>query len=605
MTAILSLRDGGAAPPGTTAFPVRGRVAVPDGDQARHAWRMRHMIYGHLRSRALCAMAEFGLADLLAAGPRGSADLARASGTSPAQLERLLRALVAFGVLREAEGRGASGCGYALTALGDTLRSDAPASALPTALLVSRAVAPAWDRLTDTVRGGAPAFPEVHGRDFFGHLDGDPELRAVFDRSQETGLALELEGVLGTFGGRDTGTGSGTETVVDVGGGDGAMLVGLLDALPGLRGVLVDLAAALPAARRRVAEAGHEERCTLVEGDFFGVLPRGGDTYLLRHVLHDWDDAACLAVLRNCRAAMGEGTRLVVVDHLMAQDAAGDHARWGAMMDLYMMALFDGGRERGSADVAALLGAAGFAVAAVTRLPGGTAVIEARPTREADASDVSSTSSTPDASSTSSTPDGTEATVRRWLREYVAQPHEQLGREGAVCPFVAPAIQADTLRLRTRRGFGDATADDVRALVREMARDFLAARWPHSNPTLHTLLLALPDLPRARWHLLDDVQAAVKPELAQQGLMLGQFHPECAEPAARNPGFPVSRSPLPLLALRRMALHDVLFLHQDPELFEQYRLRFGARYERGAAVDPLFRQVYEARTRQLGVTGRI
>ncbi len=188
----------------------------------------------------------------------------------------------------------------------------------------------------------------------------------------------------------------------------------------------------------------------------------------------------------------------------------------------------------------------------------------------------------------------------RWLREYITQPHEQLGRGGPVCPFVEPALRAGTLLLRQETGLGAADGPALRAVLRGMRETFRTARWPHSNPTLHTLLLLLPDLPRPGWALLDELQARAKVELAQDGLMLGQFHPDCAETAARNPRFAVSRSPIPLLAIRHMAVHDVLFLHKDRELFAEYRLRFGDRYERGVAVDPTFREVYDAAAATFG-----
>ncbi|MFC0602221.1 methyltransferase [Streptomyces palmae] len=352
-----------------------GAVAVPDGDRAAHAWQMRELIYGHLRSRAVCAAAELGLADTIGGGSPTAAELARATGADPVLLARLLRALVSFGVLRRVAREGVDGFG--LTPLGETLRSDAPASALPTALLVATAVAPAWERLTEVVRRGRPAFAEVFGADFFAHLDGDPWLRGVFDRSQETGLSLELEGLLQAV------DFAGPLTVVDVGGGDGALLTGLLQGRPESRGVLVDLAAALPAAARRLAGAGLADRCELVEGDFFTALPSGGDRYLLRHILHDWDDDSCRAVLGSCRRAMGPGARLVLVDHLADEPHEdppdrGPSGQWGALMDLYMMSLFAGGRERTREEVAGLLREAGLTLVRATLLPGGTGVLEAR-----------------------------------------------------------------------------------------------------------------------------------------------------------------------------------------------------------------------------------
>ncbi|MET3985332.1 methyltransferase [Streptomyces sp. PvR034] len=354
-----------------------GKVAVPDAGRARHAWRMREMIYGQLRSRAISAMAELGLADVLGGGALTAAELAERVGADRALLPRLLRALASFEILHLEHRDGREE--FSLTPLGETLRSDDPGSALPTALLVAATVAPAWERLTQVVRTGRAAFPEVFGQDFFSHLGDDTRLRRIFDRSQETGLALELEGLLGAV------DFTGPLRVVDIGGGDGALITGLLADRPELRGTLVDLAAALPPAALRLAGAGLADRCELREGNFFEALPAGADRYVLRHILHDWDDESCVAILRNCREAMGPDARLVLIDHLSAADPTGDagegsSGQWGGLMDLYMMSLFDGGRERTREETEALLREAGLTALRVTRLPGGTGVIEARGT---------------------------------------------------------------------------------------------------------------------------------------------------------------------------------------------------------------------------------
>jgi hypothetical protein len=191
-----------------------------------------------------------------------------------------------------------------------------------------------------------------------------------------------------------------------------------------------------------------------------------------------------------------------------------------------------------------------------------------------------------------------EATVDHWLREYVSRPHPELGRSGAVCPFVAPAMRVGSLAIAqhtglARTGPAHLAEDELRELIHRMARDFEEREWAHSNATLHSLVLVLPDLPPSRWSALDRLQAELKAELADRGLMLGQFHPQCPEPAARNPFFAVSRSPVPLLAMRRMALHDVLFLQHDRGYFAAYRRRFADRYEQGTVTDPLFRDAYQ------------
>ncbi|SFP01442.1 heptaprenyl diphosphate synthase [Amycolatopsis arida] len=186
----------------------------------------------------------------------------------------------------------------------------------------------------------------------------------------------------------------------------------------------------------------------------------------------------------------------------------------------------------------------------------------------------------------------------RWFREYLCREHPLLGRAGDVCPFVEPALHAGTLLLRVRRMEGPATASRLVHLVHDLVRSFREAEWPHRNRTLHALVAVLPDLPEEQLRLLDEVQAAVKPELAEDGLMLGQFHARCPEPAARNPEFPVSRAPVPMLALRHMALHDILFLHDDVRTFTAYRDRFGHRYRPGVALDPLFVELFTAARRR-------
>ncbi|MGV9316827.1 DUF6875 domain-containing protein [Streptomyces sp. NPDC003691] len=192
-------------------------------------------------------------------------------------------------------------------------------------------------------------------------------------------------------------------------------------------------------------------------------------------------------------------------------------------------------------------------------------------------------------------PDGGTAArsaVLQWLVDFVGQPHRDLGRDGAVCPFVEPALRADALVLEERTGYTDPTPGALRDLLRRMAASFTAL--PRAG-ALRALVVVLPDFPESRGHLLDSLQAEAKPRLAEEGLMLGQFHPRCDDRAVRNPRLPVSRAPVPLLALRDMALHDILFLDSDARCFHAYRRRFADRYgdpgdEAGART--LFRRRY-------------
>jgi hypothetical protein len=186
------------------------------------------------------------------------------------------------------------------------------------------------------------------------------------------------------------------------------------------------------------------------------------------------------------------------------------------------------------------------------------------------------------------------AAVKTWLADYLCRPHPAIGRTGPVCPFVPPSLRAGSVEIRLRPAGPAPTQATVTGLLRGSLDEFGSTRWRGSNPALRCLLVLLPDLPDAQCHLLDRAHQEVKPIAVRRGLMLGQFHPGCAEPAARNPGFPVSRAPVPLVAVRAMALHDILFLHHHPDWFAEYRRRFGAHYTPGrTAIEPLFAELFQ------------
>ncbi|WP_166677707.1 methyltransferase [Amycolatopsis arida] len=331
---------------------------------------IRRLLYGQLLSRAVQTFAELEVADRLGDADRPVAELAAECRVPVDPLRRLLRALAAFDLVAESAPEV-----FRLRPLGAAVRAGAPASALPTAQLAAGEVGTAWDHLLDTVRTGTPAFERLFGTGFFGYLERKPGLRAVFDRSQAAGLELELPEVLRRL---DL---AGAGTAVDVGGGDGALLAALLAAAPGWRGVLVDRPEAVAAAERRFADAGLADRCAARPGDFFAELPGGGDLYLLRHILHDWADEPGRAVLASCRRALATGpagARLVVVEQAAAaRGDTGEEARFAALLDLYMLSLFGGGRERTVDELVDLLGTAGLSVVSVAPLPGGAVLIEA------------------------------------------------------------------------------------------------------------------------------------------------------------------------------------------------------------------------------------
>lgn len=329
---------------------------------------MRRLLYGHLLSRALCSMAALGIPDLIGGGTRSVADLAQETACHLPSLHQAMRALTAFGVFREHP----DGV-FGLTPLGATLRRSAPASALPTALLVGNEIGHAWNQFETTVRTGHTAFSSAFGTDFFSYGDLKPELRAVFDSSQAAGLELDLVHITAGI------ELSRHRLIVDVGGGDGALLVHLLRSYPHVRGLVLDLPRVAVKAWHRLAEAGLAARCEVQAGDFFEAIPGGGDLYLLRQILHDWDDAHCLRLLGNCRAAMSPGAQLMIIELLTDERAhMGVADEMTALMDLYMLSIFDG-KERARAEFIQLLQDAGFAVGEIRMLTSTLAAITAVP----------------------------------------------------------------------------------------------------------------------------------------------------------------------------------------------------------------------------------
>jgi O-methyltransferase domain/Dimerisation domain len=292
--------------------------------------RLWELLRGALGTRALALAADLGVADALADGPRSVADLAEELNADGDTLRRLLRLLAGEGVFAEAE-RDV----FRNTEASELLRSGWGSFA--------HLFGGIWFRATGALdASGRPSFPEAFGAEFWLWLAENPHERGAFDRAMEQGNESRVER-LAALAWR------GDETVVDVGGGNGSLLAGLLEQHPGLRGIVFDL----PETTRDEAALG--ERCTFVEGNFFEHVPEG-DVYVLSTILHNWDDAAAARILGTIRAHAPADTRLVVLDAVLPDASEPHSARW---LDLLMLALL-GGRERDEAEWRTLLAAAGF-----------------------------------------------------------------------------------------------------------------------------------------------------------------------------------------------------------------------------------------------------
>jgi O-methyltransferase domain len=293
--------------------------------------RLWNLVRGALGTRALAVVAELRVADALADGPRAIDDLAQEVSADADALHRLLRALASDGVFAE-EAPGVFRNNEASELLRDGGWGD-----------FAHLFGGVWYRTIEHLDAtGEPVFPRMFGTDFWAWLAERPDERAAFDRAMEQGKERRVERLAALEW-------RGDETVVDVGGGNGSLLVGLLRLRPGLRGIVFDL----PETVRDEEVFG--DRCTFVAGSFFERVPKG-DAYLLSTILHDWDDEHATAILRTIRAAAAPGTRLLVIDAVVP---AGNEPFGPKWLDLLMLALL-GGRERDEAQWRALLDAAGF-----------------------------------------------------------------------------------------------------------------------------------------------------------------------------------------------------------------------------------------------------
>jgi orsellinic acid C2-O-methyltransferase len=326
------------------------------------------MAIGHYVSRALALAARLGIADLLAAGPHPAAELAAKTDTDAGALRRVLRLLTSVGVLTED-----AGGSFALSALGELLRSDVPGSARATVLLFAGVgIQDSWKELEYCVRTGQPAFRK-HSPDADAFSGMDEEATKVFDAAMATFAPASAAAMAAAYDFSQFGS------VMDVGGGNGAILIGLLGANPGLRGIVFDRAGAAERAREKLAEAGLAARCEVAAGDFFQSVPAGADAYLLKHVIHDWNDEQAAAILRNCRRAMKPGAKLLVAEGVYpAQIDQSLESRGAAANDVNMLVVA-GGRQRSEQEFRALYRTAGFELTKIVPTAARLALIEGVP----------------------------------------------------------------------------------------------------------------------------------------------------------------------------------------------------------------------------------
>jgi hypothetical protein len=351
-------------PTGSDRTPAQTPMALPPG------LVLYQLAVGHYLSRALALVVKLDLADEMGDAALTIEELARATGTHAPSLQRVLRLLVSVGVLDEPE----EGV-FALTPMGQLLRGDVDGSMKDAvALFAGEAIQDGWKELEFCVRTGEPAFKkEKPDGDAFDAMRADPEAEATFDRAMAafTSQAATVVAAVYDFGG--------CKTVVDVGGGNGALLIGILQANPSLGGIVFDQPKVAERAKREAEAAGLASRLQAVGGSFFESIPRGGDVYLIKHVIHDWDDAHAIQILGRCREAMGLESKLVIVEGVYPSKIDASLVGRGAAANDVNMLVSTGGRQRSEAEFRALLETAGFALTRILPTPARVSLIEAEP----------------------------------------------------------------------------------------------------------------------------------------------------------------------------------------------------------------------------------
>src|SRR5580704_7302369 len=317
------------------------------------------LLTGHYVSHALYVAAKLGIADLLADGPRPFVELAQATKTHGPSLHRLLRLLASSGVLVEAD----AGT-FALTAVGECLRSDAEGSSRAVALLFAGPLMRSWTELLFSIQTGETAFERVFGVKPFEYMPQHPDEAAIFNEAMTAVSAHTAKVVPVAY------DFSAFQTVVDAGGGHGVLLAAILKANPSAKGILFELPHVADGARKNIAALGLSERCDVVAGDFFESVPAGADAYILKSVIHDWNHERTVTILQNCRLAMRPSGKLLLVELVLPSRVDQSlRNQIGTGSDINML-VNAGGRERTDSDFAELFAAAGFKLARIVPVEG-------------------------------------------------------------------------------------------------------------------------------------------------------------------------------------------------------------------------------------------
>ena len=323
------------------------------------------MTHGYCEAKALQVAAELGIADLIAENSETADQLSQIVGVHSDSLYRLLRALASLGIFKEI-----SDSHFENTPLSEAIRADVPGSVRD--LVIMRPLDGfllAWNKLMDVVRTGKPSFKDVNGCEQWEYFRRHPDMGERFNKGIVTRTSQVTSVLLKSY------DFSQFKTLIDIGGGLGTVLASILNKFPHLHGCLYEQSSVIEGAKSFLEAQGVISRCNLISGNFFESVPRDFDAYLIKSIMHDWDDEKALAILKNCRASISKNGKLLIIDAVIGKDNAPNPAKWN---DLMMMVVY-GSRERTEQEFQNLLRASDFELKKVIALPLPDALIEAVP----------------------------------------------------------------------------------------------------------------------------------------------------------------------------------------------------------------------------------
>jgi O-methyltransferase domain/Dimerisation domain len=323
--------------------------------------RLFQMATAYWVSQAIYVAAKLGIADLMEGGPQSSLVLAAATRSDAPSLYRLLRALSSVGVLSQLD----DDC-FSLSRLGNALRTNVPGSLRETVITIGEIHYQACAELLHSVQTGAPAFNHAFGTSLFEYLQQNAEAAGAFHRGMTNLASLLAHAVVLAY------DFSGITSIVDVGGGEGELLIKIVELYPETSGIVFDLGSTFGSPKRTVGSA---ERCSYVAGNFFDSVPETTDAYLLCGVIHDWSDDRAAVILKNCRKAMAKNSRVLIVEMIVPESRSGSFSK---ILDLNMMVMTRG-RERTKSEFHALLDAADLRLTRIVPTLAPQSIIEAIP----------------------------------------------------------------------------------------------------------------------------------------------------------------------------------------------------------------------------------